>query len=181
MIDPDNESVREIGLLQRELKKAKKDDVEGKEKLRRKIERAEWRGSLYWDDNMGLYIPGDNIFACLVAAARKSKCGKQAEQGIVPIEDAPLATKLKTNDVEALFKEAQFQFRFPVRIPPKTGSRIMKVRPIVPTGWHVTVTIEYDETVFPTNDLKEALQTAGSLIGIGDWRPKFGRFSVEFI
>lgn len=181
MIDPDNQSVLEIETLKRELKKAKKDDVEGKEKIRRRIEEAEWLGSLYYDSKVGLIIPGDNLFACIVSAAKKTKCGKQAEQGIVPIEDAPLSTKCKTTDLAALYKNPEFSLRFPVRIPPKTGSRVMKVRPMVPTGWSLTITIEFDETVLPVADLKEALETAGSLIGLGDWRPKFGRFSVEYL
>lgn len=178
MIDPDNEHVRKLGELQRQLKKLKKEDVDGREEIRRDIEKVEWLGSLYWKEDVGIYLPGDNITACIVAGARKSKSGKQAEQGLVPIDDAPITTVCKTTDLEALHKRKEFQFRSPVRIPPKTGSRLMKVRPMVPTGWTASIVIEYD--IIPTSDLKEAITDAGATIGLGDWRPKFGRFSCEF-
>jgi hypothetical protein len=180
MIDPDNACVRQMGELQRQLKKAKKDDTEGREKIRRMIERAEWEGSMYWGAQWGMYLPGKNIMATILSGARLAKCGKQAERGIVPIEDTPIKTKRSTLDLDKLFTDPEFQFRHDVRIPPKTGARLMKVRPVVPTGWVVEFVVEYDESTMPTVDLKEALISAGAMIGTGDWRPVYGRFIVNF-
>lgn len=179
MIDPDNRTVLAIGQLTRSLKKLKKDDVEGKEDLRRKIERLEWEGSMYWQSD-GVFMPGKNIMAAIVAGARKIKAGKQAEQAIVPIEDIPIDTKVSTKNLDKLYENKDFSLRQAVRIPPKTGSRIMKVRPKI-TDWSLTFKIEYDEKTLPTNDLLESMNEAGSLIGLCDWRPIFGRFIVEVV
>lgn len=181
MIDPENEFVKQIALFQRELKKAKKDDVVGRSAIRRKIEKSEWRGSVYWTEELGLYLPGANLTRAIVEGARKAKAGKIAEQGLVPIADMPIRTVAKsTKDIDELAIDPRFQFRSPVRIPPRTGSRIMKVRPVCPTGWSCEVAVEFDSSVFPLEDLREALETAGGLVGVGDWRPMFGRFSVEW-
>lgn len=181
MIDPDNIWVREMDKLKKELKKAKKDDYDGREKIRRATERAEWMGSIYYSSELGVYIPGDCITATIVNGARKAKAGKLVEQGVVPIDDVPIQTKRKTQDLDALFKDPEFQLRKPVRIPPRTGARLMKVRPMIPTGWVLEFEIEYDATVIPTEDLKEANEVGGQLIGLCDWRPRFGRFLVEFV
>ena len=57
----------------------------------------------------------------------------------------------------------------------------MKVRPSIPTGWEAVFAIEFDESELPEKDLKEALVTSGTFIGLCDWRPTFGRFTVEFL
>lgn len=180
MIDPDNKFVRRIEELKGEIKKRKKDDFSGKEELRREVERAEWEGSLYWDGER-LFIPGDNIQAAITEAARRTKAGKRAQEALVPINDTPITTKPSFDSLDDLFANPQFQLRQAVRIPPRTGSRIMKVRPMIPTGWELRFDIEYDGDSLPTKDLTTALENAGKYIGIGDWRPKFGRFTVEIL
>jgi hypothetical protein len=180
MIDPDNAAVRAKNKLQRDLKQLKKDDEDGRERKRREIERMEWEGSLYWNGS-ALYVPGDNIMACIVAGARKIKMGKQVEQSLVPPDDAPLeiAALRAGMSLDQIFETDGFQLRAPVRIPPKTGSRVMSVRPMIPTGWAIEFGLEFDETICPVKDLREAMNNAGALIGLGDWRPKFGRFTVD--
>ena len=178
MIDPDNASVIEKNALQSQKKKLKKDDIVGHEEKRRKIEYAEWKGSLYWNKELGLYIPGDNIFACFTEGAKKAKAGKLFTQAVVPIEDIAIKTVSTTTDLEKLWEDKRFQLRQAVRIPPRTGSRIMSVRPMIPSGWEAFVEADFDETILPVADFKEAVNAAGTLIGLGDWRPKFGRFTV---
>jgi len=50
---------------------------------------------------------------------------------------------------------------------------------MVPTGWSLTFTLEFDDSILNEKALVKAMVDAGALIGLGDWRPKFGRFSVE--
>ena len=66
-----------------------------------------------------------------------------------------------------------------MRVPPKTGARVMKVRPMVPTGWQLKFSVEYDENLVNEKDLHRAMVDAGTLVGLGNWRPKFGRFLVK--
>lgn len=63
---------------------------------------------------------------------------------------------------------------------PSTGGAIWVVRPCIEKGWKLSFTINVllDEKI-PDGILKEALIFAGLYVGIGAWRPKFGRFEVK--
>jgi len=182
MVDPENEYVLEKTRLNKEVKKAK-GNLEEQNKLRRESDRASWLGSVYWDSEAGFYMPGQNIFRCIIEAARKEKLGKQAEMAIIPIEDVnPIKTiDYPKGEPEKAYAMPEFSLRGPVRVPPKTGARVIAVRPIIPTGWKVTFTIEWDESLLSKDELVKANTTAGALIGIGTWRPRFGRFTIRVL
>jgi hypothetical protein len=59
-------------------------------------------------------------------------------------------------------------------------AKIMRYRPIL-RKWSLNATIVVNEEVVNINEVKKAVQDAGALIGLGDYRPRFGRFNVEFI
>jgi hypothetical protein len=48
-----------------------------------------------------------------------------------------------------------------------------------PTGWVLRFELEFDDSVIGPKELVKAMNDAGALVGLGDWRPKFGRFLVE--
>jgi hypothetical protein len=54
----------------------------------------------------------------------------------------------------------------------------MRTRPIF-RKWATTIQITHDTTVIDEAEVFQLLKHAGQLCGIGDWRPRFGRFSVE--
>lgn len=55
--------------------------------------------------------------------------------------------------------------------------RIVKSRPRF-NSWEIEFTINFDEERVKKEVLKEILIEAGKSKGIGDYRPKFGRFEV---
>jgi hypothetical protein len=55
----------------------------------------------------------------------------------------------------------------------------MRYRPIF-RNWSLSATVMVNEDVVNLNEVKKALVDAGALIGLGDYRPRFGRFNVEF-
>ena len=59
-------------------------------------------------------------------------------------------------------------------------SKIMRYRPIL-RKWSIKATIVVNEDVVNISEVKKAAQDAGALIGLGDYRPRFGRFNVDFI
>ena len=65
-----------------------------------------------------------------------------------------------------------------------TTSRITRTRPQF-HNWSADVLIQYDTTQAHESDVIRWMETAGRIIGIGDWRPEksgiFGRFSVKVI
>ena len=147
---------------------------------REEVQRLEWRGALYLGQGGALVVPSDNIEKCLREGAMKSRLGKAVEAAAFVTEsEVPITGIQYSRDLDKLFTDERFQLRKAVRVPPKTGARVMKVRPMIPRGWQLKFTIEYDETIVNPKDLQRAMIDAGALVGIGAWRPKFGRFTVE--
>lgn len=174
MVDPLNPFVRRI----------KEISSKGSKKLtdsdREEMQRLEWEGALYWDDELGLVIPSEMIEKCIREGAMKSRLGKSAEAAsFVQEPQVALNGHRYPKSKDKLYEQPEFQLRKAVRIPPRTGARIMKVRPLIPTGWTLEFTLEYDDSVINKKDLEKAMLDAGSLVGLGVWRPKFGRFQVE--
>jgi hypothetical protein len=50
---------------------------------------------------------------------------------------------------------------------------------LFPTGWSILFELEFDDSIINEESVLKAAVDAGALIGLGDWRPKFGRFTVE--
>ena len=137
------------------------------------IARQEWEISAYWDEEIGFFMPSDNIMRCLQAGGAQSKVGKKIEAGAW-ISDLmiPIGNIKKHKTLDAAYKDPQFQFRTACRVPPKTGARMMKTRAMIPTGWELIFTVEYDGDTIDEKDLVNASKICVALIGIGNWRPK---------
>lgn len=141
--------------------------------------RFEWEGGLYWDDKLGPVIPGDNIEACIKEGAQKSRLGRDVVAAMWTTESVFKLEYDGPRTKDKLFKSAQI---FMKRKGVVVGqSRVMRCRPMFPTGWKLPFTVEYDESVINGKDIVKAMNDAGALIGLGDWRPKFGRFTVEIV
>ena len=60
------------------------------------------------------------------------------------------------------------------------GSAVTRERPALKAGWSVTVQLEVLVAEYITPDaLSDVLTNAGRLVGVGDFRPTFGRFRIE--
>ena len=57
------------------------------------------------------------------------------------------------------------------------GRRLIRTRPSF-SCWWAKVRIDYLPSFVAREDLIDVLVAAGDTIGIGDFRPRFGRFSV---
>lgn len=56
---------------------------------------------------------------------------------------------------------------------------ITRTRPAMKAGWRVTIQLQCNLPEYVSPDLlNEVIQQAGRLIGVGDFRPTFGRFQV---
>lgn len=58
------------------------------------IAKSEWRGGLYFADDIGPFVPGVNIESALVAGGKLSKLGTQLKRSIEVMDDrCPLNTR----------------------------------------------------------------------------------------
>jgi hypothetical protein len=65
--------------------------------------------------------------------------------------------------------------RFAVNV---NDAKVMRTRPRFP-AWHVVADIEFLQSLLNRNEVIEIFEIAGMREGLGDWRPKFGKFSVK--
>ncbi len=64
--------------------------------------------------------------------------------------------------------------RFAVNV---NDARVMRTRPRF-SEWHVVADVEFLPSLLNPNEVIEIFEIAGLREGLGDWRPKFGKFSV---
>ena len=138
--------------------------------------RLEFLSSLYYDNDLGVYIPGENIFATLLGGAKKKKLGVKFKEAV--IIDSPINVLVYDgpDDKNDLFEDKNFVNRSSVKVG---QARIMRTRPQFASGWTTEFTGELQTDILDFDDLKEIAAIAGNQIGLGDWRPMHGRFEVN--
>jgi hypothetical protein len=139
------------------------------------LARLEWRGSLYLNDGK-VCLPGDVIEAAFCEGAKRSKSGKLAQAGIICPTNPPLEYD-GPSDIDDLWKDGGFRLTVGVKIQ---RSRVMRTRPIF-RKWAVTFGLMFDDGLLNREQVIEIMKTTGEVVGICDWRPKFGRFGVEVL
>lgn len=133
----------------------------------------EFGGGLYHDSDIGPFMPGPNIVRCLVDAGRKRKLGQKVTQAV--FVETPV-NPLQYNgprDVKGLWENVNFRHEASVKVG---TSRVIRTRPQF-TQWATAAVLNVDTEILDADDLAQIVEIAGSVIGLGDWRPTFGRFS----
>jgi hypothetical protein len=119
-----------------------------------------------------LCIPSDNIEAVLIKGAEKARKGKQAKAGIL-VESNPLL--MGAPSAKKLFADP-YNYFFRKRVVVKRNA-IMRTRAIF-RDWSLQFAVHYLPGLMNEADVVKSLTIAGATIGIGDYRPKYGRFSL---
>lgn len=134
--------------------------------------RLEYLAALYMNAD-GPVIPAENIDAVLIAGAKKSKEGVTAKSGMFCPAPAPLLYD-GPRTVDGLW--ADRDFRLVARVRVGTAS-VMRTRPMFET-WQADVLVNFEPTLVNPARIDEWFRAAGQQVGLGDWRPQNGRFSV---
>jgi len=80
---------------------------------------------------------------------------------------------------EVILKKAVAKpFAKMVKIPPKTGARVLKTRAVI-DQWEADFIINVVNDDINFDALKEIVTKAGIHCGLLAWRPKFGRFEIK--
>lgn len=138
--------------------------------------RAEWFSRLYVNSNGQVQIPPECVEGCIVAAAKKTRQGKDAICGITCESVSPLEYD-GPKEPEKLFEDSRFISVKRVAVDRKA---VMRCRPVF-NQWACNVTILVDDTVLNPEHVASILETAGRIIGILDYRPRYGRFNVTIL
>lgn len=137
----------------------------------------EWKSKLYRVPGDGqLGHPSAALESALVKAARDFKADKRRSMSEVVKALVFVPTEwlvLKQKDTDVLVRRDSV-------VNPNTKGRGFVYRPSFGEGWQATFPLVLADTeVIEVARLKEILDYAGYRIGLGDWRPKFGRFLVS--
>jgi hypothetical protein len=137
------------------------------------IARTEWQAGLYYDDEGGVHMPTWNVVRSIQDGARMSKSGKLIERAVTAMNDRAYFGLSK--DLDALWSDPQYRDRRSVKVG---QARVIRTRPRIPTGWKLTIDLAYVETMIDEATIKEFASISGALIGLGDFRQRFGRYEV---
>lgn len=138
------------------------------------LSRIEWLAGLYVNESEKLILPSISLEAAIIDGAKKSKLGKAFKSSVFVNDDAVLNIGTKYKVASELWKNEAFRDVRGVRIG---QSRVMRTRPIF-REWSSSFVVMYDDEQVNLGDVQRALVDAGRISGVGDFRPKFGRFDV---
>lgn len=152
------------------------------------FEQAQMTMSVYFDEEIGVYMPWDNLAKALTQAGAGIKVGqkslKSAATGIMADEDgfSILLDGKPLKKWDAVVKDKRFRFR---RVARQGKNAIVRVRVKIPSGWELVVRCKFLTDVVDADTVRRLFDEAGINKGLGDWRPSspapgtFGRFVVK--
>jgi hypothetical protein len=138
------------------------------------ISNIEWELSLYWRDDVGFYIPAENIEATIKGGATANRKGKDVEKYVHVDEPfIPLLIKGKPTKEDV---KTDYKYR-DVRSVVVNRARVMRTRARF-NAWECTFILRYDEDKIDLDDIVNALEHAGKYVGVCDYRQRYGKFTV---
>lgn len=129
---------------------------------------------VFRDDNGSLAMPGEYIRQAMIHAAKFKQDPRSPRKSAMDLFKAGIVSVDEL--VSFNVKDWDYIDRRRVRVQ---QSAITRERPALRPGWTAEATFQILLPEYITPDLfNEILQSAGRLIGVGDFRPTFGRFQV---
>jgi hypothetical protein len=138
------------------------------------IRRLEWEAGLYMDNDLGPYVPAENIERCFRDAGSVTRDGKNVQRAFL-IEDDRLPLLYRgPRDVSGLW-DGEYTLTKPVRVQ---SARTLRCRPLF-REWSLEFVGRLDESLLDFDAFKTIVARAGQMIGLCDFRPRYGRFEAK--
>lgn len=137
------------------------------------VAKAEFFGSLYLNADGRVIMPADNFARMFYDAGKRFKLGTKTKEGLFVVEDALLAYEGPAEAV-ALWEDANFRHMATVVV---NRARVSRTRPVF-HEWALTFEATVDTDILNPEQYDQILAAAGAYVGLGDWRPRYGRFEV---
>jgi hypothetical protein len=154
----------------------------------------EWRSTCYVNNLQEVYIPSAHLEGALVKAAVqfkiKGKRGKTfkdlcraavfVDPATIPFSDGNGGT-LKLPKEPPVIENGE-GCDAPVYVDERDAvvqrNRIIRNRLAVNAGWQAQFSLQVADDGMPIDTMQQIMTEAGLRVGIGDYRPRFGRFRV---
>jgi len=137
------------------------------------IGRREWFGSL-WLEGGKPCIPGEALEATFIDAARTRRRLRAARAGLM-VSNAALLEHEGPSSLDELWRSESFRLRHPVRVG---NSKTMRTRPRF-GSWGAEFEVTFLASLLDRAEILELYAVAGFSVGLGDWRPRYGKFVVS--
>ena len=164
-VNPLHPIAKEIAKINEKKKNKTEDDIQ-------RLSDLEWEAGAYWDDEIGLYIPAENVEATIRNGGKARRKGKDFEKYVnvtdlyIPLEYGEDLTK------EELIRKYEYR---DVRCMKVQRNRIIRTRPRF-DQWKITFNLLYDESGIDLDTIVSTIEYAGQYVGLCDSRPKYGKF-----
>ncbi len=164
LADPTNSIVKQIKKISGKRSKTDADHEQ--------MSHLEFLGSLYLNEKKEPCIPAQIFAATVINGAKAQRLGKAFKaamwiDGTFPLEyEGP-------REPEEMWNDGQFTHIAAVRI---AQAKIMRTRAVF-EQWGATIDIQYLDEL-EDDQIVAAVERAGMVIGLMDWRPTYGRFKV---
>ena len=140
------------------------------------MSRIEFISGAYYNQTDKWHIPANVIEGLCIKSAKQSKLGTLVKQAILVTDNGTFEFKNQGKAPEQLFSHAE---HVDMRVVKLTGSAsLIRTRPIFPE-WKSTFEIHIDTEKMDVETVKEIIVNGGKYCGIGDYKPRYGRFEVE--
>jgi|SRR5215831_5523047 len=142
------------------------------------VESYVWR-----DENEQICLPGEYLRGSVVGKEGSAKyrqdprnprqsAQKLCRAGIVALTDGPIT---RTDGSKAM----EWDYLDRRRAVVNGRGAVTRERPALRTGWNAEIVLQIQTPQYITPELlRVMLHDAGRLVGVGDFRPTFGRYSV---
>lgn len=131
-------------------------------------------------DDQGLILPPWTVKRLVLDGAQRAglklnrKPLGQRLSAVVFVQGSPRFVDPKGKPAKA----RDYMHEVPGRVPPRKGVMTIVRRPALKAGWRLKATLAVLDDGVPPDSVRAALESAGLYVGVGAWRPEFGRFLV---
>lgn len=149
------------------------------------IAKLQWNASLYYDEDIGVYLSSKMIIGCLRASARKEKKGLQMKAVIIDcIPGTPLLPYegQSPDKLWTIVNKKEVQIHVFTESVNVQRAKTMRTRPIF-NNWEVKFELLLNTEILSEAELRRIIDRAGFEYGIGELRPQLatgicGRFEM---
>jgi hypothetical protein len=138
------------------------------------LRKLEFLGGLYLDESGKPCLTADVILGLLSAAGAKLKSKKPIQAGVFTDEDFFPLEYPGSKDPETMYSKKEHVHVARAKVG---TSAIMRVRPRF-KEWKITFTLNIVTDVVDEKTVRDSLELAGRIVGLGDWRPRYGRYNL---
>jgi hypothetical protein len=145
---------------------------------RLEIARTEFEGGLYWEEQVGPFVPAAMLRRSLVGGARLIRAGKSIERGVVVTDYLLPLIYDGPRDVEGLWGGGPGSPFVDIRPVTIARQKVDRCRPVFRT-WVIEAELVADPQVIDFEKVCEVARLAGEMEGMGDFREMYGRYTTQ--